>query len=47
MIFQSESCVYYYEVDQTLDGIILYDEEEMGALSKINGKRKFPLKGAI
>lgn len=38
MIFQSASCVYYYEVDQILDGALLYDEAEMGALSKINGK---------
>ena len=45
MIFQSESCVYYYEVDQILDGALLYDEAEMWALRKINGK--FLLKGAI
>lgn len=43
MIFQSESCVCYYEVVQILNGALLYDEAEMGALSKINGKWEIPI----
>ena len=38
MIFQSASCVYYCEEDQTLDGALLCDEVEMCELSKINGE---------